>query len=143
MEKHNWKQKKGNKGDKPKSPFEFKRTDYRPFILKMADLEDSEIKQHLKGLINQIRYYAQNRMGDLSTTQLRNIYGDLLKLDTVEEFQMYRPRLGYIAGRFNKLFPVMKTLEDLINDIETPKHIESFKKFMEMLVCYHREKRGQ
>lgn len=68
-------------------------------------------------------------------TQIRNIYSKVRKLKEVRDIIGLRPVLAYVGAR-NNIQNLTNLLDDIIKDVKTEKQLNSFKKFMEMLVCY-------
>lgn len=68
-------------------------------------------------------------------TQIRNIYSKVRKLKDVKDIIGLRPVLAYVGAR-NNIQKLTNLLDDIIKNVKDDKQLNSFKKFMEMLVCY-------
>ena len=110
-------------------------------------------------------YLAEGtRQEKLSTTQLRNFFGEIkriqIRLGFDNGFQeessnilMLKPKLAYAVGRAEKnkdrvrlFFEQLSKGLDAINTenpIEGKKHFENFVKLMEAVVAYHKAKGGE
>ncbi|MCD6363127.1 MAG: type III-A CRISPR-associated protein Csm2 [Synergistetes bacterium] len=73
--------------------------------------------------------------------QIRNIYNAIKSINSIEELIKLRPILAYIGAR-NDIRNLTDFLEDLIRAIRNNKELMSFKKFMEMFICYKRVERN-
>lgn len=100
--------------------------------------------QNQSQLINDIQNFVQNRFffkgkENITTNQLRNIY-DQVKKSHINQVQMIRPKLAYVAARQNNPLAreIVKFFDELINNIDNEKKLESFKDFFEAIVAYHK-----
>lgn len=121
--------------------FKSKGKNYYNDLLNFKNCED------LNGLITCIKDFVQEKTKAITTNQLRNIYDDILKIETWKDLQMYRPRLAYIAARKRDVQPFVEFIDGLINDIRNPEkegvqkieaQIDSFKNFLESIVAFHK-----
>lgn len=77
----------------------------------------------------------------VSTTQLRHIYGEVKKADSVKNLLRLQVRLAYLAGRNesnNKFRALTDKLSFLIRSIKSQKQLENFQEFCTALVAYHK-----
>lgn len=78
----------------------------------------------------------------ISTSQLRNIYDKILKIDDddIASIQLMRPKLAYVAARQrnNEAKVIVDFLNGRIKEIENSNQTESFKMFFESIVAYHK-----
>lgn len=78
----------------------------------------------------------------LSNSQLRNVYDKILNARTLLDLKMIRPQLAYMAGRItgrgaNDVKSFLSFIDLLIKETQQDS-IDDFKKFMEMIVAYHK-----
>lgn len=84
--------------------------------------------------------------GGLSTSQIRNIFSDVKKMDSFErnkkELILLRPKLAYVAGRHRRRTKVITDLQEVMDEcIRNVKDEESFKNFQdffEAILAYHK-----
>jgi len=84
--------------------------------------------------------------GGLSTSQIRNIFSDIKKMDSFErnkkELILLRPKLAYVAGRHRRRTKVITDLQEVMDEcIRNVKDEESFKNFQdffEAILAYHK-----
>lgn len=77
----------------------------------------------------------------MTTSQIRNIYSEILKTKKIIELKRLRPKFAYIAGRNKKpaekfmdlLDYVVKSMDDKKDENE---QIKNFKSFLEAIVAY-------
>lgn len=90
----------------------------------------------------------------VSTSQIRNVYGTVKKLElegesdeTVFKLVLLKPKLAYAAGRHSKI-PGMKVLQDILSDAidlvsEKKERFNNFCKFFEAILAYHKAHGGK
>ena len=84
--------------------------------------------------------------GGLSTSQIRNIFSDIKKMDSFEknkkELILLRPKLAYIAGRHRRRTRVITDLQEVmdrcIQEIKDNKSFKNFQDFFEAILAYHK-----
>jgi len=84
--------------------------------------------------------------GGLSTSQIRNIFSDIKKMDSFErnkkEFILLRPKLAYVAGRHGKrtreIVDLQKIMDACIQKINDEKSFQNFQAFFEAILAYHK-----
>ena len=74
----------------------------------------------------------------LTTSQLRNLYAEVLKIKEVSGLQLFRPRLAYIAGRNRNARDIVLFFDNLASDVKNDSQLENYKAFMEAVVSYHK-----
>ena len=117
-------------------------------------LSDDTVKkmvQYADGLANEIH-------SDVSTSQIRNIYGTVKKLEMQREFDskayrqllLLKPKLAYARGRAEtRKKPAFEKLENALGiaiDAVTIKDPETFKRFcnfFEAILAYHKAHGGK
>lgn len=78
----------------------------------------------------------------LTTSQIRNIYSDILRTDSNSDLKKLRPKFAYIAGRSkeNSVKKFMDLLDYVVksmdNGNENNDQLNSFKSFLEAIVAY-------
>lgn len=98
-------------------------------------------------LITEIEGFVEHCCKQIKTSQLRNIYDRLVRIETPNEIQLLRPKIAYVAARqdnpeskavvsfFNNIIKeIGQGKEKEISDIE----LQSFKMFFEAVVGYHK-----
>lgn len=97
--------------------------------LKVLELDANS----LNAFCNAVNEFA--REDKTNFTQIRNIYSKVRKLKDVKDIIGLRPVLAYVGAR-NNIQKLTNLLDDIIKDVKDENQLNSFKKFMEMLVCY-------
>ncbi len=121
---------------------------FKPEQIKQFIQTDNSIRD----MIREVEKYGGKLKKDgLSTSQIRNVYGTMKKLemlgwDTQTERQLHllKPRLAYAAERHGE---AVKDLKDVISTaIDSVTDDSSFKRFcqfFEAIVAYHRASGGK
>lgn len=86
---------------------------------------------------NTMKQYAN----EITYTQMRNIYNELLNADTVTAIQMLRPKIAYIHSRLDKenAKDITSFVADLMKEIKLENQIKPFLKLIESMVAYHKQ----
>ncbi|OYT58597.1 type III-A CRISPR-associated protein Csm2 [Thermoplasmatales archaeon ex4484_30] len=82
----------------------------------------------------------------LTTSQIRNIFSDVKKLDKYDtdktNLLLLRPKLAYVAGRHGKRTKVIKELHEVIDaciiQVKDNQSLKNFKDFFEAIIAYHK-----
>lgn len=82
--------------------------------------------------------------GKVTTSQIRKVYSQIYRAQTIKEIKRLRPQFAYIAGRQannQRLFELMEILDHLAKHAETDSNreqdqLENLKTFMEAIVAY-------
>ncbi len=104
-----------------------------------------------KDMINFANDLAKE-IGDISTSQIRNAYGTVKKLEmqtftekSYRELLLLKPKLAYARGRIEKKkVDTFKKLEDTLCsaidavDIQHPETFKRFCQFFEAILAYHK-----
>ena len=93
-------------------------------------------------LINKIEKLVSDEAEYLSASQLRNVYDKIISANDLMALKMIRPQLAYMAGRVTgkdvfKIKSFLSFIDYLIKET-TEESLDTFKKFMEMIVAYHK-----
>lgn len=93
-------------------------------------------------LINKIEKLVSDEAEYLSASQLRNVYDKIISANDLMALKMIRPQLAYMAGRVSgkdvfKIKSFLSFIDYLIKET-TEESLDTFKKFMEMIVAYHK-----
>lgn len=98
-----------------------------------------ENKQDYNRYIDTVKSYVKSRT-EVSASQLRNIYSEVLKKDSVQGLYALRPKLAYAAGRADKddVKEVMLLMDDLIKEVKDASQLKAFKDFFEAVIAYHK-----
>lgn len=116
------------------------------FLLTHADrvlsLSDDNNRDYIEEIISNISDYVSIKGKKITTSQLRNIFAKVKKIETYTKLQLLRPQLAYIMVRQGekdaKDFVVF--LDKIIQkvDKDNAEHIKGFQEFMEAIVAYHK-----
>jgi len=99
----------------------------------------------LVNVAKKIGYHLGRR---LSTSQIRNIFGEVKRMQMrgfdPYKFQLLRPRLAYAAGRHRGAVEELKdVLEVAIGEVKGEEGFRRFADFFEAILAYHREAGGR
>jgi CRISPR-associated protein Csm2 len=107
-------------------------------------------------LVNLARTIARDELlgssGEVSTSQIRNIFGTVKKLEmrsdenVIPELILLKPKLAYAAGRHK--IPGMKCLRDILSEAldlvaEKKDRFVNFCRFFEAILAYHKAEGGK
>lgn len=119
-------------------------------------VNDKEIKSYIteEGTAKQMVQYAERigeELKDVSTSQIRNAYGNMKKLEmsgwnnrTRREVLLLKPRLAYAAGRHGKgLHQLKKVMDHAIDAVADEASFRRFCQFFEAIVAYHKAAGGK
>ncbi|MCE7915022.1 MAG: type III-A CRISPR-associated protein Csm2 [Nitrosomonas sp. PRO4] len=109
-----------------------------------------------KQMVNFAEKLAQDIFRDVSTSQIRNAYGTVKKLEMQSTFTdkshrellLLKPKLAYARGRANRK-EVFKQLEDALGagidavDVKQPETFKRFCNFFEAILAYHKANGGK
>lgn len=87
----------------------------------------------------------------LSTSQVRNIFSDIKKMDSFErnrkDLILLRPKLAYVAGRhgkrrgrelFGAIVDLQQVLDKCIQWVRDENSFQNFQNFFEAILAYHK-----
>jgi len=110
-----------------------------------------------KRMVNYAEQLAKG-IKDVSTSQIRNAYGTVKKLEMQREFTeksyrellLLKPKLAYARGRtetrkretFKKLEDALSTAIDAV-DVKQPETFKRFCNFFEAILAYHKANGGK
>lgn len=139
--------------EKNKDSYEFK----LPTKSELMDILDGRDAQKLVKIAEDIaekKLTAGPKHKRLSTSQIRNVYGTVKKLelegeteDTFFRLVLLKPKLAYAAGR-HKEIPGMEVLKKILCDSidlvsEKKERFANFCKFFEAILAYHKAYGGK
>jgi CRISPR-associated protein Csm2 len=92
--------------------------------------------------LNNVKGYAYILINNgMTTSQIRNVYSDVLRTDRIDDLKRLRPKFAYIAGRSSRL--TVKKFMDLLdyavksmNEENGKEQLKNFKNFLEAIVAY-------
>jgi CRISPR-associated protein Csm2 len=89
--------------------------------------------------IDLVQRFVKER-GQITASQLRNIFSRLRGVRQPAELAVLRPQLAYVAGRADKehLRELVVLLDDLIKKTDSTEKLGEFKSFLEAVVAYHK-----
>ena len=79
--------------------------------------------------------------GGLSTSQIRNIFNDVKKMNRYDKdkLNLLRPKIAYIAGRHGGMVKdLQRVLDNAIQKTNDEKKFNMFKEFFEAILAYHK-----
>jgi CRISPR type III-A-associated protein Csm2 len=104
-------------------------------ITSLNELKIEEINEFAKALAEKIGK-------DITTTQLRKVYGEIKRLQRedfdVRELYMLEPRLAYAFARGEQPADIYAIFEKCYPKIKDEKDLNTFAYILEALVAYHR-----
>ncbi len=133
-------QKKGDTRG-PKSPEEIVQAAKSHFGVHYEELLDMEKSHNLDGLDKKLKKFVEANYKDVTSSQLRNIFGKIKPIKEVNKLKMQRPRLAYVIARQNKkrgALNLMYWFDDMIGQVKESKDVEGFKTLLESVVAYHK-----
>lgn len=104
------------------------------------DLFALESSKQLDKVFNQLEIMVKEYAGSVTSSQLRNVYAKIVKTKNPNDLKLLRPNLAYIAARQDNLKAkkFMAFIDLLIQQVDSPDKLQSFKKTMEAIVAYHK-----
>lgn len=104
------------------------------------DLLNLQESQQLDKVFEQIEKFVKKYAESVTTSQLRNVYNEIVKIQSVGNLKLIRPHLAYVAARQDKdnARKFIAFIDLLIQKVNTENELESFKKTMEAIVAYHK-----
>jgi CRISPR type III-A-associated protein Csm2 len=111
----------------------------------IADILSFKETKNLKDLLTHLEKYVKEEGGALTTSQLRNIFSKIKPMKTAQQLQLVRPQLAYVAARQQKKEArnVISLLERIVKEANDDQQVESFIKFFEAVVAYHKLHHGK
>lgn len=114
-------------------------------LLKFKDfylsISDKKSKDSLDQILDEIKdQFVGKYVKSISSSQLRNVFHKINKAKSPEQLKLLRPNLAYLAARQQdqqKSKAVIKFIDSLITQVDES-NLDEFKKFMEMVVAYHK-----
>jgi CRISPR-associated protein Csm2 len=109
--------------------------------------EDNAIRDMVREAEKLGHHLAKER---LSTSQIRNAYGTMKKLEmlgwnlqTERELCLLKPRLAYAAGRHQQVKVLKEVIDTAIDAVADAKSFKRFCQFFEAIVAYHKAAGGK
>lgn len=107
------------------------------------DRDELIIADAIKGLLAYLMNIGQGKekKENISSSQLRNIYSKIRKVNKIPELYLIRPKLAYVYGRPNTKLEMQKLLiliDDLIRNVKNENQLKKFKEFFEAVIAYHK-----
>ncbi len=84
---------------------------------------------------DKIRSYVNDQLRRVTSTQTRNIFNRVRKVQDVMGVKKLRPILAYTGAR-NSITYFTNLLDNIIRDIKNEQDLESFKEFLKIIVAY-------
>ncbi|WP_333888125.1 type III-A CRISPR-associated protein Csm2 [Clostridium sp.] len=92
--------------------------------------------------INNVKGYSYIlKNNGMTTSQIRNVYSDILRANSVKDLKKLRPKFAYIAGRNpkNSVKKFMDLLDYVVRSMDSEnekEQVKNFKNFLEAIVAY-------
>lgn len=104
------------------------------------DLLNLQKSQQIDKVFTHIEEFVKIYADSVTTSQLRNIYNEIVKIESIGDLKLIRPHLAYVAARQekDKAKEFMAFIDLLIQKVNTDDELHSFKKTMEAIVAYHK-----
>lgn len=104
------------------------------------DLLNLRESQQIDKVFTHIEKFVKHYTDSVTTTQLRNIYNEIVKIESIENLKLIQPHLAYVAARQEKYNAkeFMAFIIHLVQKVNTDDELHSFKKTMEAIVAYHK-----
>ncbi len=105
------------------------------------DLLNLRKSQQIDKVFTHIEKFVKYYSDSVTTTQLRNIYNEIVKIESIEDLKLIQPHLAYVAARQDKDNAkefIAFIIIHLIQKVNTDDELHSFKKTMEAIVAYHK-----
>lgn len=110
--------------------------EYAPEYSTLLNMENAG--DNINKIIDDISKFVAEHKDNISTSQLRNIYGKAKATNDVVRLKMLRPKLAYIAARNKDAKNFIDTLDKVIQKVNTPEQLKGFKMLFESVVAYHK-----
>lgn len=101
------------------------------------DLEQKRVIKTINCIETTMKVYA----GEITYTQMRNIYSKILNARDVTSMHKVRPVIAYIHARLDKekAKHITTFILEIMKVITEPKQVETFKELMETMVAFHKQ----
>lgn len=134
------------KKDKPKDEFynedNYKNKIFDGFGKDFTSLILNKQKDDYNSYIDKVKNYVRRIKDDISTSQLRNVFGEVKRAVEPKEIYLLRPKFAYISGRTDNNKQGMKEflylLDKLAKEVKTKEQLQEFKNFFESIISYHK-----
>lgn len=100
-----------------------------------------ETRKDENKFIDDTKKLVNKYKNDISTSQLRNIFSRIKRINNFKELYALRPKLAYTYGRAEKKDGMKKLivlLDDQIKKVDDNEKLERFKSFFESIIAYHK-----
>lgn len=118
-------------------------------IIKKDDEETTKTMISLAEKLGSFVVSYSDRRERLTTSQLRNIFGEVKRLQLQARFNQRRllllkPRLRYMAARHGLGAKALRSvLEKGIDEVDDEREFDRFVEFFEAILCYHKAAGGR
>lgn len=96
-------------------------------------------RERYEEYLERTKAYVRDRVGAITTHQLRNIFARVKRAKSRHDLMLLRPQLAYVAGRSEKvqMSELVQLLDDLIRQVDD-RTLDGFKRFYEAIIAYHK-----
>lgn len=105
-----------------------------PAVLNLTNFPNIEM------LLNHIKSFVENQCGNLSASQLRNIFSRLKARPSADQIQLSRVKIVYAAAR--QTLPdarnAIEFFEKIASEVKSEEQAKNFIAFLEAVVAYHK-----
>lgn len=104
----------------------------------------SENKPSYNNYIDSVKRYVEDNKKGMTTSQLRNVYSRIKKLELTNDLYALRPKIAYVAGRAERhelktfLYLIDILIKNIDDDMGAGKKLQQFKDFFEAIIAYHK-----
>jgi CRISPR type III-A-associated protein Csm2 len=93
--------------------------------------------------INRIQHFLHYNYGDITASQLRNVFNLVKDAETPDELELKRIKVAYIAGRTDKkkkgMHALLEIVDKMIESVKGDKtKLKGLQLFIEACVAYHK-----
>jgi CRISPR-associated protein Csm2 len=115
-----------------KVKYDFGEENYKSILVERKD--ENKFIDYTKKLVNKYK-------NDISTSQLRNIFSKIKRINNYKELYALRPKLAYTYGRAERkdgMKKLLVLLDDQIKKVDSNDKLMHFKDFFESIIAYHK-----
>jgi CRISPR-associated protein Csm2 len=116
------------------------KTDFMEKGITVDELLNIHNSSKLNEIFNALEQFVSNLANGLTPSQLRNVYGRIIKSRDLTELKLVRPNLVYVAARNNSKEgrKFMAFVDQLIQKVDNDNKRKALNKVLEAIVAYHK-----
>lgn len=116
--------------------------DKKQDLLTMHNVKESKNQEEeakkVKNLLNKLEKYIDLDGGNITTSQLRNIFTKVRGEKSPIKLQLLRPKLAYISARQPNSKYFIKFIDEILQEVTTEEKAKGFSQFFEAIIAYHK-----